>query len=192
VIPTLRELTRHETGTVSERVVGGEPVFPDHRYERAWNDEGRPGPTGQVLRNETLSAAAWDDVYPADLPTEPAALRIALAEPRPAAQDDAGALLRAVHDLRLERAVDSAVLVGALEMLAAEPDVVSLGSTVDRAGREAVAIAADGHESGWPVREILLLDPQNARPLAYEQVLMADVDVIDVGAPAVIDYTIFR
>ncbi|NED98082.1 hypothetical protein G1H11_22545 [Phytoactinopolyspora alkaliphila] len=192
IIPTLRELTRHEDGTVSVRDVGGRPLFPDHTYERAWNDAGRPGPTGEVLRDETLTAGTWPDVYPGDLPADPAALRTALALPRPAASNDAAELLRAVHDLRLERLPGSALSAGVLQMLAADPDVMSLGTTVDRAGREALAIAADGDESGWPVREILLLDPDDGRPLAYEQVLMADVEVIDVGAPAVIEYTIFR
>lgn len=191
VIPVLRDLTRHTDGSVTIREVGGEAQFPNEAYREAWNDDGQPGPDGEVLRDETLPAASYPDIYPEELPSSPESLRDVLSRDRPAAASDPGELLHAVHDLRYERALDGVVRAAVLEMLA-DAEVESLGETTDRAGRAALAIGAASDESGWPIRHILLLDPEDGRIIGYEQVLTSDVDRVDVAAPAIIDYTLFR
>lgn len=192
VIPVLRDLTRHEDGSVSVREIGGSPQFPGHEYERAWNGEGRPGPAGQVVRDERLPASSWNDVYPAELPVAPAQIKDVLAASRPAAADDPGELIQAVHDLRREQVPSPEAQAGILEMLAAEPGIETLGATTDRLDRDVMAVAAETDLSGWPVRHILLLDPADGGIAGYEQVLMGAVDTVDLDAPAIIDYTMFR
>ncbi|WP_166348849.1 hypothetical protein [Phytoactinopolyspora limicola] len=192
VIPVLREFTRHEDGAVSVHEVGGEPQFPTDAYRRAWDDAGRPGPHGSVVRSDTMPPGSYAFAFPADLPAEPDRLRELLESERPDAAHDAGALLLAVHELRHEQVLSGAVLAGVLDVLAAEPGVIELGRTTDRAGRTAIAVAADSEVSGWPVRQVLLLDPEDGLILGFEQVLTADVETVDVAAPAVIDYTTFQ
>ncbi|WP_240759735.1 hypothetical protein, partial [Phytoactinopolyspora endophytica] len=85
VIPVKRDLTRHSDGSVSVREVGGEPQFPSEAYRRAWDEEGRPGPEGEVLQDESLPSGAWATMYPDDLPGDPDALRQVLAVERPQA-----------------------------------------------------------------------------------------------------------
>ncbi|NEE00530.1 hypothetical protein [Phytoactinopolyspora halotolerans] len=191
VIPIRRDLIRHANGTVSVREVGGEPQFPSEAYRRAWTEDGRPGPAGEVLRDETLEAGAWATMYPDDLPTQPAELRDVLATERPALADDSAELFRAVRDVHLEQVPDSAVRAAILRLLADAPDVESLGETTDRAGRTVQAFATDSDGSGWPIRHVLLIDRDDGRLLGYEQVLLDDVEQFDAAAPAVIDYTLF-
>ncbi|AYY14307.1 hypothetical protein EF847_18000 [Actinobacteria bacterium YIM 96077] len=192
VIPVLRELTEHADGSVSIREVGGEPQFPDEDYRRAWNDEGRPGPHGQVIQDTVLPPGTYQFMYPAELPEDPAELRNVLATERPGVTEHAEELVRAVHDLRNEQELGPDERAGVLDMLADEPGVVELGYTTDRAGREALAFAADGEHSGWPMRHVLLVSPDDGRILAYEGVLTDDVDGVDAETPAVIDYTVFH
>ncbi|NDL59757.1 hypothetical protein [Phytoactinopolyspora mesophila] len=192
IIPVQREMTRLDDGSVSVREVGGEPQFPNDAYRRAWDDEGRPGPHGAVLRDEILPPGQYHLTYPADLPTEPALLQETLATEQPDARHDTGALFLAIHQLRNEQVPSGEVQAGLLELLAERADVVTLGQTTDRAGREAVAIATNSTDSGWPLRFILLIDPDDGHILGYEQVLTGDVAHVDVAAPAVIDYTLFH
>lgn len=192
IIPVLTEVIWHPDGSTSVWQVGGEPQFPDDAYRRVWNDAGQPGSHGQVLRDETLPPGEYARVFPAELPTTPARLKALLIEEQPAARDDSGALLLAIHDLRNEQQLGGDVRAGLLTMLAAEPDVMSLGEITDRAGRPALAIAVDSDHSGWPSRYVLLLDPRDGRILGYERVLTEPVGPLDVAAPAIIDYTIFR
>lgn len=192
VIPVLRDLTRHPDGSVRIREVEGEAQFPNDAYRRAWNEQGQPGAQGRVIRDETLPAGALPERFPAELPAAPDKLLAILAADRPAVKHDAGELLLAVHDLRRQRLLGGAVRTALFELLADRPGIVSLGTTTDRAGREALAVAADSDHSGWPNRHILLLDPDDSRILGYERVLTGDVDKLDVTAPAIVDYTVFR
>jgi hypothetical protein len=191
IIPVQRSLVRHDDDSVTIREVGGEPQFPSEAYRRAWDDEGRPGPHGNVLRDETLPPGQYHLTYPADLPTDPVELLDVLGTEQPDVYHDTGAVFLAIHELRNEHLLSGDVQAGLLSLLAERPDVVSLGRTTDRAGREAVAVATDSSASGWPVRFVLLLDPADGQLLGYEQVLTENVEHIDVAAPAVIDYTLF-
>lgn len=191
VVPVLREVTEHPDGSVTVRAVSGEPQFPDDRYRRAWNERGRPAGEGRILEERTFEPGAYPFVYPTQLPTRPESLRQALAEPRPAADRDAGELLAAIADLRRERPLDRDEQRTLLRMLATDPGIVELGTTVDRAGREARAFAAQSDSSGWPIRHILLISTDGSRLLAAEQVLVEPVDNMDLPTPTVVDYTVF-
>ncbi|PSL01849.1 hypothetical protein CLV30_11288 [Haloactinopolyspora alba] len=192
VVPTLRERTRNDDGSIHLREVRGEPQFPGEAYRRAWDEAGRPDPSGTVLLDRTVPAGRIESQYPADLATAPGPLRAQLLSAAPEPTDATTALFRAVRDVHAERPVAPATRGAELSVLAGQGGVTYLGETTDRADREAVAIAADGTDTGLARRHVLLLDPDDGRVLGYEEILTGDTGALDVDAPAVVAYTVFR
>lgn len=192
VVPTLRERTRNDDGSLHVREVRGEPQFPGEEYRRAWNEAGHADPSGTVLVDRTLPAGDVASQYPADLATDPEVLRTQLLSAHPDPAEPGTALFRAVRDVHGERPVTPDTRGAELSVLAAESDVTYLGVTTDRADREAVAVATDGTGTGLPRRHVLLLAPEDGRVLGYEEILTGDTGALDVQAPAVVAYTVFR
>lgn len=125
---------------------------------------------------------------PAELPSDPAALRASLLgnEQVP----DAPELLDAVAGILRSRPLTPPELSTLWAALALQPDLVSYGEVVDRAGRIGTAIGIETAASGLPIRELLLLDPSTGRPLGAEEVLTIDPGALNVRVPAVIGYEV--
>ncbi|PZF80749.1 hypothetical protein C1I92_24525 [Jiangella anatolica] len=187
VVPVLREQRLLADGSVHVRETQGEARFPTAEWSAA-DDAATPG---AVLLDETIPAGGLASAYPAQLATDPAALREQLLAAWPQAGDPAATLFRALHELAANRSLDAPVQAAALAMLAREPGVVALGAATDRRGRAAVAFGADSADSGLDRRHVLLVDPDSGRLLGYEEVLTGDPGELDVKTPAVAAYTVF-
>ncbi|MBB5785916.1 hypothetical protein [Jiangella mangrovi] len=187
VVPVLREQRLLADGSVHLRETQGEARFPTAE----WSASDESAAAGTVLLDETLPAGGLPSAYPAQLATDPAALREQLLTVWPQATDPAAALFQALHEVGSTRPVDGPVQAAALTMLAHEPGVVALGAATDRRGRDAVAFATDSADSGLDRRYVLLVDPATGRMLGYEEILTGDTGLLDVKSPAVTAYTVF-
>lgn len=187
VIPVLREQRFLADGSVHVRETQGEARFPTAE----WSASDESAAAGTVLLDQTFPAGGLPSAYPAQLATDPAALREQLLTVWPQATDPAAALFQALHEVGSTRPVDGPVQAAALTMLAHEPGVVALGEATDRRGRDAVAFATDSADSGLDRRYVLLVDPATGRMLGYEEILTGDTGALDVKSPAVTAYTVF-
>ncbi|MCK9901518.1 hypothetical protein CC117_22515 [Parafrankia colletiae] len=187
VLPEIREVWRAPDGSGRLRTVPGEPWFPTEDRRLVWEEEGRPLADPA---DETFPAGGLGSMYPADLPAATSALADLLTAGHPMENGPAETLV-AVTDLYLEQVPPASVRAALLDILAATADLYLQGSTVDRAGRPALAVAVDSAMSGLPTRYALLLDPADGRLLGQEQTLTTTAGALGVPIPSVISYTAF-
>ena len=161
---------------------------------------GDPVP-GDVLAPHAASPWTIDFLSPdvaspaqvAALPTDPGALRAHFLTgsdcggPTTTADWCRFLLLDSVAQVPLSEVVPGAVDAAVWRMLAAEPGLVTLGETRDRAGRAGVSLAARDDESG--VMVVLLADPVDGRLLGSERILLTDQPDQGLAAPAVVSFT---
>lgn len=178
-------------GSVRVRVVTAEPSFPTAEHREAWQDAGRPGEPGTLVRDEVLPAGA-SGMFPDAPPSTPEAMSAYLRRSHPVGENGPAELLVAVGDLAREWRLDGAQRAAVLEVLAAESRVTALGSTRDRLGRPGVAYGVESAMSGLPTRYLIVLDPRTGALLSTEQVLTTDAGALDVPVPSVVSYTAWR
>ena len=155
-----------------------------------------PDGSGREVRSNPDRAGTSSQDLPAgapalyqNLPSDPAALKQVLAQTHP--DRDTAEWFVAVTDVwGVGRPVPAATQSALLRLLAAEPDITVLGTTVDRAGRTGVAISTDTN-AGFMLRTILVLDRSTGRLLSNEEVALTDSSQFPVTAPATIGYTMW-
>lgn len=167
VVPTVRETWAAPDGSGLE--VRSNPL--------------RPGSSNQEL-------APGTPVVYQNLPTDPVALKQLLAQTHP----DRGTYewFVAFTDVwGVGRPVPPAVQGALLNLLAGEPDITVLGTTVDRAGRSGIAVSTDTTAVGFRQQNILIFDTSTGRLLSAEQVALTNSSSLPVTAPATIGYAMW-
>ncbi|MET3808893.1 hypothetical protein ABIB25_005925 [Nakamurella sp. UYEF19] len=155
-----------------------------------------PDGSGREIRSNPERTGTTSQDNPAgtpalyqNLPADPAALKQVLGQAHP--DRDTSEWFVAVTDVwGVGRPVPAATQSGLLKLLAAEPDITVLGTTVDRAGRTGVAISTDTN-AGFLLRRILVLDRSTGRLLSAEEVALTNSSQFPVTAPATIGYTMW-
>ncbi|HWS32557.1 MAG TPA: CU044_5270 family protein [Actinoplanes sp.] len=190
VVPVVREVWRAADG--SGRVVEryGAPVFRSEDGRRAWQQQGSPGADGKP-RETVFPAGGFPGMWTDRPPAEAAALATWLQTGHPAGNGPMETLV-AITDLARERVLSPAERAAVVRVLAGVPGIASTGAVTDRAGRHGAAFSVVSDRSGLPTRYTLILDPADGRLLGYEQSLTTEAGKLDVIAPAVIGYEIYR
>lgn len=155
-----------------------------------------PDGSGREVRSNPQRAGTTSQDFPPgsptlykDLPTDPAALKKLLGQTHP--DRDTNEWFVAVTDVwGVGRPVPAATQTALLQLLAGEPDITVLGTTLDRAGRTGVAISTDTN-AGFQLRNILVLDRSTGRLLSAEEVALTNSSEFPVTAPATIGYTMW-
>ena len=182
--------------------------YPDGALTREEHRDPLRDAAGDPVLGDVLPAhraSTWtidylppDTASPAEvpaLPADPADLRATLL-----AGSDCGGpttttdwcrflLLDVVAQVPATEVVPGAVDAALWRMLAAEPGLVTLGETRDRAGRDGVSITARDEASG--VMIVLLADPVDGRLLGTERILLTDQPEQGLVAPVVVSFTTY-
>jgi hypothetical protein len=192
VVPEITELTWNADRTGHITVRTGEPYFPSADYQAAWKDDGSPGKLGTVVRDETWQPGGFTPMFP-DLPLSSDSDRLlaTLKAGHPIDKLGTGELVTAINDLYNESQPGPEVRASLLRLLAARPDVVSLGRLTDRAGRPVEGFAVDTTLTGLPQRQILTFSPTTGALLAAEEILTKDAGKLRVRIPSVISYRLY-
>ncbi len=175
-----------------ERVVSHRDLPVPKSGLKAWFDAGMPlsgGKASDITARATVR-------FPAVLSSDPADIERQLLDAELGTNHSGGPprqaeLLTAVKDLRAERWITPREQSALLAMLARQPDLISLGTAVDRLGRPVDAIAFDSAYSGLPTRYVLLFDPGTGTLLGSEDILTKTAGKLSVPIPSVISYMIY-
>lgn len=167
----------------------GEPLGGDSALSDPGNWEQRP-----ITSDDSFESLDPGPAYVKDLPTDPDALRAALAAAPTAATGAAhcaptpgGCVMADVISLHQSYVVPPALTAALWEVLAQEPSVRLVGATHDRLGREAIAFmtrAPDGAS-----QQLLLADPETGAYLGEEKVLVEKLDGVGFTPPAVTSFS---
>lgn len=192
VIPEIRELTWSADRSGHLTVRTGQPYFPSSKYQKDWANDHSPGKPGTVIRDETWQPGSFTPMFPnLPLPSNNTQLLGVLKAGHPIDELGTGELFVAVTDLYNESLPAAAVRSELLRLLAAQPDVVSLGRRTDRAGRPVQVVAVDSNLTGLPTRQLLMFDPTTGALLANEEILTKDAGKLQVTVPSVISYRLY-
>lgn len=102
------------------------------------------------------------------------------------------AIISGTADLLNERALTGPERTVLLRTLARVTALKHTGTTVDRAGRRGSVFTLSSHSSGAEITHLLVIDPDTATILGYEQILTAGANALRVRRPAVISYRTYR
>jgi hypothetical protein len=160
---------------------------------KAWLDAGLPLTGG---RSEAHTTAHAPQQFPTALSTDAPTLQKQLLDAELGTDPTGGPpanveLFTAIKDLRASAPIDGSLQAALLRVLAAQPDVVSLGTTTDRLGRVADAVAIDSDYSGLDTRYVLLFDPTDGQLLGSEDILVKSSGSLKLSIPSVISYVIY-
>ncbi len=162
----------------------GEPLDADGRptsLEVEW--DGAPSMSDSIT---PLNTAMGVD-YPESLPATQADLIEALAPADACTQTRGGCLLSEVATMFEGYVVSPRVTARIWEALATEPSITTLGPTVDRLGRNAVALTAAGLN---PLEQVVILvDPESGSYLGSEVILVEVDPTHGFDPPAVLSFT---
>ena len=162
------------------------PQFRDHAQEQAWEKAGSPGrDTSPVVLNSV--ARMWNDRPP----TDPTALTAWLEQGHPATAGPQETMV-AITDLVKQQVLTPTERAAVLRVLGTIPGLADLGTTTDRAGRQALAFSVDGAGQGLPTRYTLLIDPSTGAVLGFEQTLTRSAGALNVPTPSVIGYDLYQ
>lgn len=186
VVPVQQQSWRRadDSGRIEQRYAA--PIFASDAHRAAWWEEGSPGAdTGwrTVDYPPGLFPGRWRGRPPADA----AALAAWLRHGAPGAADGSAGLT-AVADLLRERVLTGAERAVVLRFLAQIPGLAAAGDVVDRAGRAGEAFTLRSDSSGLPTDYTVIVDPDDGRVLAFEQMLTTSAGRLNVRVPAVVGY----
>lgn len=125
--------------------------------------------------------------YPESLPVNQDDLIEELAPSEVCGETRGGCLLSAIAMLFETYVVPPALTARIWDASANESSITTLGQTVDRLGREAVALTAAGLNPSEQV--LILIDPHNGRYLGSETILIQADESFGFDPPAVISFT---
>lgn len=138
--------------------------------------------------DETFDSPDPGAGYVETLSDDPAVLRDQLiVDPSSCTRGVGECLLAELNNLYSNYVVPPRVAAAAWRVLATEESVTSLGATVDRLGREAVAFTA-GASSG-PTQEIVFADPVTGAYLGSEVILVEPSPDYAFDPPAVLSFS---
>lgn len=191
IIPTQTQITWNQGQSGRIIVKTGEPWFPNGDYRRTWLDDGSPGKPGTVVRDESWAPSPYaTGVQKLAPPINPAELAAALAVGHPVAYGTPG-LMVGLNDLHGSYRPTPAIREALLRLLADRPDIRSLGTMTDRAGRAGLGFYVDSTHGGLPNRRIMVFAPKTGALMATEEVLTKDPGRLNVAIPAVLSYTLY-
>lgn len=186
--------TEHVVATNADRSVHATVRIADIDYPTpasrdAW-EQSAPVAVGDVLEDRTYPAGQRPTIYPAPAPATAPALMAFFKTGHPIDEYGTGELFVAVTDLAKEQRLTGSQQSAILQLLATRPDVITLGTVRDRAGRTGIAFAADSTFTGLPTRHVLVVDPGSGRLLASETWLTSDAGKLGITVPAATEYTV--
>ena len=98
--------------------------------------------------------------------------------------------LLAIADLYAFSVIPPQVEAALWAVLAQDPNLVDIGQTRDRVGREGVGISLELRDSG-PERLILIIDPKTGHLLGREDLLLGGGRELGITTPAIIAFTAY-
>lgn len=148
----------------------------------------KPDPkTTPTITIQNQPAGSLPGAIDAALSPDPAILASQFNDIQPRAMGDQ-ALLRATADVYGWQHPTRQVRVAILTILR-DSAVRWRGTSTDRAGRRGVAVSVDSNRG--TTRDVLIIDPGTGRPLAYEQVTLANPGRLAGPFPHVQDYQLY-
>lgn len=170
------------------------------QYRQSWTDAEGAGRfvvedvrQGRTMDRVETTVAAGESGYMwplGSLSAEPTVLARQLEQGHPVANGPAERLV-AITDAVREQPLSPAVRAQMLDYLAQTPGLRLDGAVQDRAGRNGIGVSVDSNYSGLPTRYTVIVDPQDGRVLAFEQMLTTTAGKLNVRVPGVIDYQLF-
>jgi len=180
-------------------------VSPDGSYTQAnrrgaaLSADGRSTvPTDLALpaqSTDTAPAGSVDAAYVASLSPDPRLLRDQLdlkgdCTGVPGSPAQSRCEFRAIADLYSFSVIPPQVEAALWAALAQDPNLVDIGQTRDRVGREGVGISLELRDSG-PERLILVIDPKTGHLLGREDLLLDGGRELGITTPAIIGFTAY-
>ena len=190
LVPSYESMVVAPDGSAVHRQQEGSPLDGHGRVV-----DGGTAPSG-TGGTDDFPAGTLDPQQAAGLPRDPAALRAALLATQSGGQCDASSsaaaacLVDAVTDLSTFYVLPPDLDAALWTVLAAEPDVVRLGTTTDRLGRPGVAVAARTGAPDGPGVRVLVVSTDDGRLLEWDDVA-ASVPDLGVDTPAVTGFQVF-
>lgn len=163
--------------------------YPTPASRSAW-EQNAPVTVGDMLEDMTYPAGQRPVIYPEPAPTTEPALTAFFKAGHPIDEYGTGELFVAVTDLAKEQRLTGPQQSAILRLIATSPDVITLGTVRDRAGRSGIAFATDSSFTGLPTRHVLVVDPDSGRLLASETWLTSSAGKLGITAPAATEYTV--
>lgn len=184
VEPEVLTRVMYPDGSIAYSAVAGEPfVAPDQSLA------GMPTPGTPLWENsfDPEEAGYWfADEFPETVDDVAGFFRLYSGFDD---REGAANTFQDVNNLLVERVLDCGEQTTLLRYLATLPDIEVEGMTVDRIGRDALALSAINLEGGF--EEYLFFEPTSGRILATERVYVG-TERTDIGPPYVTSYTAWQ
>ncbi|SNU02661.1 hypothetical protein SAMN06298212_1483 [Ruaniaceae bacterium KH17] len=181
--PQITTTTITPAGRIEQVAIAGEP-FADEGI--AVDNSEVPG---TELYRSSFDLIELGEFYLHPLPETVEGMGDVLAEAAGVVTIESGAeAFRGVEELISYRIPSCRELALVLEFVATMPDVEIAGRTVDRVGRDVVAVVGERESGpGYRFREFLLLDPETGYPRAVESEFIG-TDTTHFNSPSVVSY----
>jgi len=202
---TIAQARQDASSTVVVPNVVETRVSPDGSYTQAnrrgaaLSADGRSTvPTDMAVpaqSTDNAPAGSVDAAYVASLSQDPRLLRDQLdlkadCTGVPGSPAQSRCEVRAISDLYALSVIPPQVEAALWAALAQDPNLVDLGQTRDRVGREGVGISLELRDSG-PERLILIIDPKTGHLLGREDLLLGGGRELGITTPAIIAFTAY-
>ncbi|WP_369263520.1 hypothetical protein [Streptomyces sp. R35] len=181
VVPERRDSWKRSDGSIDWKVKAEKPQFQNSGQKKLWEQQ------WSALDEPTTRSGKGGSSY--GNPPAPEKMAQWLKEGSPG--DTAGFISESLVQKMMTNHLDPEQRAEMLRTLAARKDLKLSGTTKDRAGREGLAFTVESDSSGLPSKHMLVIDADNGRILAYDEILTEDPGALNVKIPAVINYVTF-
>ncbi|MGF1341561.1 MULTISPECIES: hypothetical protein [unclassified Streptomyces] len=182
VVPERRETLKKPDGTTTWSVKAEKPQFQNDEQRSLWERQ------WDAIK-EPVDRSGTGNVGYGDAPHNPAELEAWLDQGAPA--DTAGFISESVVDKLMTNHLDPEQRAALLRVLAKKKGLTTAGEVTDRAGRQGVAYTVRDDSGSIPAEHMLVVDPENGKILAYEEIFLDSSPAMKVNGPAVVNYVTF-
>ncbi|WP_371611886.1 hypothetical protein [Streptomyces clavifer] len=182
VVPERRETVKKPDGTTTWSVKAQKPQFQNDEQRSLWERQWE-------AIEEPVDRSGTGDAGYGDAPLDPAEMEAWLDQGAP--EDTAGFISESVVDKLMTNHLDPEQRAALLRVLGKKEGLTTAGEVTDRAGRQGVAYAVKGNSGSIPAEHMLIVDPENGKILAYEEIFLESSSAMKVEGPAVVNYVTF-
>ncbi|MFD9657761.1 hypothetical protein [Streptomyces mirabilis] len=181
VMPERRDSWKKEDGSIVWSVKEEKPEFQDSGQKKLWEQQWAAVDEPETRRGKGGSSYGN--------PPAPAEMKSWLLEGSPG--DTAGFISESLVQKLMTNHLTPKQRAASLRVLETKKDLKFSGTAKDRAGREGMVFTVESDSSGLPSKHTLVINPDNGKILAYEEMLTSDPGALKVKTPAVINYVTF-
>ncbi|MER6443116.1 hypothetical protein ABT275_43515 [Streptomyces sp. NPDC001185] len=181
VVPEHRDSWKRADGSVTWSVKEEKPKFQNSGQKKLWDQQ------WAAIDEPTTRTGKGGSSY--GNPPAPAGMKHWLEEGSPG--DTAGFISESLVQKLMTNHLTPEQRAASLRVLETKKDLKFSGTAKDRAGREGLAFTVESDSSGLPSKHTLVINPDDGKVLAYEELLTGDPGALKVKTPAVINYVTF-